>query len=376
MTTRNKRKLAGLNRENCEELPRSNLEQNSNAPRLQEDYITQGSEKFEGRVTKRLSKEFSRTKSRILGALARLDNFLMNPLLQGHSGTTPEPYRNALSISQGKYEDDSQNDPHPEAGLFHGQMAQNSGPEDSHDTISQKTYSSTKFSHGQVESTFGSPAGMVVSEGRKMLAEFPRSTAKFIFISIKNYSSSKISNQVDRQNDVLTILREFFLVRRPEFFAECLKKITKMFFFQKSLLSKASFDMYSAVLITCTKYSDKRPEKNFSESSKDENKTSQRKNSTFIKKFCTRTLHKCCTSGHVHGHFDQISEISNKNQNCYRSKSQRVEQKLWWVCGCRSKCVSGPDNSLTSSGILCRVSIFTFDTSSVSLFLDAFSKEA
>ena len=46
------------------------------------------------------------------------------------------------------------------------------------------------------------------------------------------------------------------------------------------------------------------------------------------------------------------------------------------VCGCRSKCVSGTDNSLTSSGMLCRVSAFTFDTPSVLLFSDAFSKEA
>ena len=76
MTTRNKRKLAALNKENCEERPRSNLAQNSSAPRSQEDYITQVSEEIEGRVTKRLSKEFSRTESRILGA-PRLDDFLM-----------------------------------------------------------------------------------------------------------------------------------------------------------------------------------------------------------------------------------------------------------------------------------------------------------
>ena len=132
MTTRNKRKLAALNEENCEEHPRSNLLQNSSTPRSQEDYITQVSEEIEGRVTKRLSKEFSRTKNYILGALARLDNFLMNSLLPGGSGTTPEPSRNALSISQGTNEDDSQSDPHPEAGLFHGQMTQNFGPGDGH----------------------------------------------------------------------------------------------------------------------------------------------------------------------------------------------------------------------------------------------------
>ena len=131
MTTRNK--LAALNKENCEEHLRSNLAQNSSAPRSQGDYITQVSEEMEGKVTKRLSKEFSRTENRILGALARLDDFLMNPLQQGHSGATTELSRNALNISQGMNEDDSQNDPHPEAGLFHGQMTQNSGPEDGHD---------------------------------------------------------------------------------------------------------------------------------------------------------------------------------------------------------------------------------------------------
>ena len=133
MATRNKRKLAAINKENCEEHPRSNVAQNSNVPRSQEDYITQVSEETEGKVTKSLSKEFSRTKNRILGALARLDDFLMNPLLQGYSGATPEASQNALSSSEGTNKDDSQNDPHPEAGFFHSQMTQNSGPEEGHD---------------------------------------------------------------------------------------------------------------------------------------------------------------------------------------------------------------------------------------------------
>ena len=134
MATRNKRNLAALNKENCEEHPRSNLAQNSNVSRSQEDCITQVSEEIEGKVTKRLSKEFIRTENRILGALARLDEFLMNPLLQGHSGTTPEASGNALSTSQGTNEDDSQNDPHPEAGFFGSQITRKSGPEEDHDT--------------------------------------------------------------------------------------------------------------------------------------------------------------------------------------------------------------------------------------------------
>ena len=49
---------------------------------------------------------------------------------------------------------------------------------------------------------------------------------------------------------------------------------------------------------------------------------------------------------------------------------------LWWVSACRSKRVSGTDNSPTSSGMLFRVSSFTFDTCSTLLFPDAFSKES
>ena len=127
MATRTKRKLAALNKENCEEHPKSNLAQNSNVPRSQEDYITQVSEEIEGRVTKKLSQEFSRTENRILGALARPDDFLKNPLLQGYSKTTPQTSRNVFSINQGTNEDDSQSNHHPEAGLL------SSGREDRHD---------------------------------------------------------------------------------------------------------------------------------------------------------------------------------------------------------------------------------------------------
>ena len=129
MATRNKRKLATLNKENCEEHPRSKSAQNSDVPKSQEDYITQVSEDIEGRVTKKLSQEFIRTENCILGALARLDSFLMNPLLQGHSGTATETSRNVFSVNQGTNEDDSQSDPHPEAGTFDSQAMRNAGQE-------------------------------------------------------------------------------------------------------------------------------------------------------------------------------------------------------------------------------------------------------
>ena len=116
-----------MSKANCEEHPRSILASTSSVTRSQEDYKSQVSEEIEGRFTKKLSQEISRTETRILGALARLDDFLMNPLLQGHSGTTPETSRKVFSINQGSNEDDSQSDPHPEAGLL------TCGREDRHD---------------------------------------------------------------------------------------------------------------------------------------------------------------------------------------------------------------------------------------------------
>ena len=130
--------MAALNKENCEEHPRSNLAQNSNVLRSQEDYKTQVSEEIEGGVTKKLSQQFSRMENRMLGALARLDDFFMNPLIQGHSGTAPETSRNAFGTDQGTNEDDSKNDPHPEAGIFHSQTTQHSGPEVGHDRINTR----------------------------------------------------------------------------------------------------------------------------------------------------------------------------------------------------------------------------------------------
>ena len=135
MEIRNKKKPTALNNENCEEHHRSNLALNSNVPRSQEDYITQVSEEIEGGVIKKLSQEFSRIENRILGALARLDDSLTKPLIQGHSGATPERSRNVFTINQGTNEDASQGNAHPEAGLFNNQTTQNSGQEDRHDMV-------------------------------------------------------------------------------------------------------------------------------------------------------------------------------------------------------------------------------------------------
>ena len=114
-TLRNRRKLEALNKDNPEELPRSNQARDAKVPRSQEDCFTVVSEEeIEGRVTKKLSHEFSRFESLILGALYRLVEFLLNPLIQGLSGSVPETSRNTYGENQGNKEDHSPKDPHRE----------------------------------------------------------------------------------------------------------------------------------------------------------------------------------------------------------------------------------------------------------------------
>ena len=92
-TLRNKRKLAAVSRETPENT-RNNQSQNTPNPRMAEEYITQVSEEIEGRVTKQLFQEFSRTESRISGALSKLDELLLNPQVRTCSVAVPGTSRN------------------------------------------------------------------------------------------------------------------------------------------------------------------------------------------------------------------------------------------------------------------------------------------
>ena len=138
-TLRNKRKLAAVTRKTQEENPRNGQSRNTSVPRINEEYITQVSEEIEGRVSKKLSQQFSRTKSRILGALTKLDEFFLNQQIHTHFETVPGTFRNTNVENQGTNEDDSQSDPHPEAGIFRGQTTQNLGPKDCRDMVTGAT---------------------------------------------------------------------------------------------------------------------------------------------------------------------------------------------------------------------------------------------
>ena len=134
-TLRNKRKLAAVTRETQEENPRNGQSRNTSVPRINEEYITQVSEEIEGRVSKKLSQEFSRTEFRILGALTKLDEFLSNQQIRTHFETVPGTFRNTNEENHGTNEDDSPSDPHPEAGILGDQTTQNSGPKDCRDMV-------------------------------------------------------------------------------------------------------------------------------------------------------------------------------------------------------------------------------------------------
>ena len=138
-TLRNKRKLAAVTRETQEEHPRNGQSRNTPVPRINEEYITQVSEEIEGRITKKLSQEFNRIESRISDALSKLDEFLLNQQITTHSETVPGTFRNTNVENQGTNEDNSQSDPHPEAGIFCGQNAQNSDLEDCCDMVTGAT---------------------------------------------------------------------------------------------------------------------------------------------------------------------------------------------------------------------------------------------
>ena len=79
------------------------------------EYISQVPEEIGGRVTKKLSKEFIRTESRILSALSKLDEFLLNPKVRTCSVAFPGTSKNSDSENREPTGDRSPNDPCPEA---------------------------------------------------------------------------------------------------------------------------------------------------------------------------------------------------------------------------------------------------------------------
>ena len=141
--------MVSATREAQEENPRNGQSRNTSVPGINEEYNTQVSEEIESRVTKKLSQEFSRAESRILGALSKLDEFLLNPQITTYSETVPETFRNTNVENHGTNEDDSQSDPHPEVGssVCQSRHSIDSDTGEAHDTMTGFIEQTSKGPH-------------------------------------------------------------------------------------------------------------------------------------------------------------------------------------------------------------------------------------
>ena len=104
--TRNKRRLAEI-QDNFEENNSRGSSRDRSQGDLNENYITQVSQEIEGRIAKKLSQEFAKRESRILGALAKLDDFLCKPQ-DTKSASTP---KQKITSVTGNFEAQSSNSP-------------------------------------------------------------------------------------------------------------------------------------------------------------------------------------------------------------------------------------------------------------------------
>ena len=132
-TLRIKRKLAAVSRETPDNT-RKNQSRNAIDSEMAQDYISYVSEEIEGRVIKELSKEFSRTESRILGALSKFDDFLLNPQVRTCSVAVPGTSRNSNSENREPTVDRFLGDPCPEAvfSTYHSSNLSDSEQEETH----------------------------------------------------------------------------------------------------------------------------------------------------------------------------------------------------------------------------------------------------
>ena len=127
-TLGNKRRLAAVSRETPEGT-RNSRAQNTLDPELTQNYITQVSDEIEGRVTKKLSKEFSRTESRILGTLSKPDEFLLNPQVRTGSVAVPGTFGKNISENRETTGDRYSDNPCPKVRYFFHHSGHFNSPE-------------------------------------------------------------------------------------------------------------------------------------------------------------------------------------------------------------------------------------------------------
>ena len=115
-TLRNKKKLSAVSTKTPENT-RNYQSRNTIDPEMAQENNSQVSQAIEGTVTKKPSKEFSSTDSRILGALSVLEEFFLKLQVRNCSVAVPGTSRNSNSENREHNRDRSPNDPCPEARI-------------------------------------------------------------------------------------------------------------------------------------------------------------------------------------------------------------------------------------------------------------------
>ena len=142
-TLRIRRKLAAVSRE-TPKITRNGRSPSTLDPEMAQQYISLLSEEIEGRVTKKLSKEFNRTKSRFLGALSKLDELLLSPKVRTCSVAVPETSRNNNSENREPTGDRSLGDPCPK-GVFSTYHSSNLNDSEQDETHPRFKYPPLRF---------------------------------------------------------------------------------------------------------------------------------------------------------------------------------------------------------------------------------------
>ena len=135
-TLRNKRKLAAVSKETPENA-RNSQSENTLDPEMAQRCYSKVSEEIEGRVNRKLSTEFSRTQTRILGALSKFDEFLLNLQIRSCSVAVPATSRHSDSKNWEPTGDRFIGDPCPEAvcSTYHSSNLNDSEQEETHHIV-------------------------------------------------------------------------------------------------------------------------------------------------------------------------------------------------------------------------------------------------
>ena len=141
MATLRNKKLVAVSRE-TREITRNTQSENTFDPGIAQEYFSQFSEEVEGRVIKKLSKEINRTESRILGALSKLDEFLMDPQVRTCSVAVSGTSRSNDSEDWEPTGDRSLGDPCPEVlfSTYHFNNPNDSEQEKTHHSYHQHIF--------------------------------------------------------------------------------------------------------------------------------------------------------------------------------------------------------------------------------------------